>query len=50
MELLKFTLVLLLLASCATDKEIGYWNRSYTKSDSFWQCVEPFTPNKNKEC
>jgi len=53
MELLKISLVLiviLLLSSCSTVKEIGFWMESYTKSQSFWQCVEPFTPYKNKDC
>ena len=53
MELLKISLVsivILLLTSCTTIKEIGYWAGSYTKSVSFWQCVEPFTPYKNKDC
>jgi len=53
MELLKISLVsivILLVSSCSTAKEIGFWMNSYTKSVSFWQCVEPFTPHKNKEC
>jgi len=55
MELLKISLVsivILLLTSCSTPigKKIGYWAGSYTKSVSFWQCVEPFTPYKNKDC
>ena len=50
MELLKISLVLILLSSCSTTKEIGFWASSYTKSVSFWQCVEPFTPYRNKDC
>ena len=57
MELLKITLVLiviLMLTSCSTgtstSNKLGYWENSYTKSVSFWQCVEPFTPYKNKDC
>ena len=53
MELLKISLVsivILLLTSCSTLTKLGYWAGSYTKSVSFWQCVEPFTPYKNKDC
>ena len=55
MELLKITLVsivILMLTSCSTTtlNRLGYWENSYTKSASFWQCVEIFSPHSNKDC
>ena len=39
-----------ILTSCSTVDKLGFWASSYTQSVSFWQCVEPFTPYKNKDC
>jgi len=57
MELLKISLVfivILMLTSCSTrtptSNKLGYWESSYTKSVSFWQCVEIFSPHRNKDC
>ncbi len=53
MELLKISLVsivILLVTSCTTVNKLGFWASSYTQSVSFWQCVEPFSPYKNKDC
>ena len=42
------------------NKEMGYWEndkpyrgtleKNKNNANPFWQCVEPFTPYKNKEC
>ena len=41
-------------------EEMGYWEndkpyrgtlkKNKNNTNPFWQCVEPFTPYKNKEC
>ena len=41
-------------------EEMGYWDndkpyrgtleKNKNNANPFWQCVEPFTPYKNKEC
>ena len=52
-----------LLIGCTTKlstQEMGYWEddkpyrgtleKNKNNANPFWQCVEPFTPYKNKEC
>ena len=44
----------LMLIGCSnkstSSQEIGHWVDTYPSEYSIWQCVEPFTPYRNKEC
>ena len=41
----------LLLSGCSTvSSRLGHWVDTYPSEYSIWQCVEPITPYKNKEC
>ena len=46
-----FALMLIGCSSKSTGSPgIGYWKDTYPSSMSEWQCIEPFTPHRNKEC
>ena len=50
---IKLMIIAFLLIGCSTKsgtQEIGHWVDTYPSEYSIWQCVEPFTPYKNKEC
>ena len=34
----------------STSPGLGHWVDTYPSEFSIWQCVEPYTPFKNKEC
>ena len=49
--ILMFALVLIGCSNKSTSsQEIGHWIDTYPSEYSIWQCVEPFTPYRNKEC
>ena len=46
-------IIAFLLIGCSTKSGqpgIGYWKDTYPSNMSEWQCIEPFTPHRNKEC
>jgi hypothetical protein len=46
-------IIAFLLIGCSTKSEspgVGYWKDTYPSNMSEWQCIEPFTPHRNKEC
>ena len=46
-----FALMLIGCSNKSTSSPgIGHWVDTYPSEYSIWQCVEPFTPFKNKEC
>ena len=50
---IKLMIIAFLLIGCSTkpgSREIGHWIDSYPSEFSVWQCVEPFSPYRNKEC
>ena len=49
----KLMVIAFILIGCSTTKTspgIGYWVDTYFSNESEWQCIEPFTPHRNKEC
>ena len=50
---IKLMIIAFLLTGCSTTSdspEIGHWIDTYPSEYSIWQCVEPITPYRNKEC
>jgi hypothetical protein len=51
---IKLMIIAFLLIGCSntdtTSQGLGHWVDTYPSEYSIWQCVEPFTPYKNKEC
>ena len=53
LKIIKLMIFAFLLIGCSTKsstQEIGHWVDTYPTEYSIWQCVEPFTPYRNKEC
>ena len=51
--IIKLMIIAFLLTGCSTTSdspEIGHWIDTYPSEYSIWQCVEPFSPYRNKEC
>ena len=46
--------VMLILIGCSSKNTsspgVGYWLDTYFSNESKWQCIEPITPHRNKEC
>ena len=52
-RIIKLIIIMFILIGCSTkpgSREIGHWIDSYPSEFSVWQCVEPITPYRNKEC
>jgi len=52
-RIIKLIIIMFILIGCSTKlspQKIGYWINTYPSEFSVFQCVEPFTPYKNKEC
>ena len=52
-RIIKLIIIMFILIGCSTkpsSPEIGHWIDSYPSEFSVWQCVEPITPYRNKEC
>jgi len=49
---MRILLLVLILSGCSTvsSNRLGHWVDTYPSEYSIWQCVEPITPYKNKEC
>ena len=49
---IKLLIIVFMLMGCSTgsSSSLGHWVDTYPSEFSIWQCVEPFTPYKNKEC
>ena len=50
---IKLMIIAFLLIGCSSTSdspEIGHWIDTYPSEYSIWQCVEPFSPYRNKEC
>ena len=50
---IKLMIIAFLLIGCSTTSDspgLGHWVDTYPSEYSIWQCVEPFSPFKNKEC
>jgi hypothetical protein len=50
--MIRMIMATILLTGCSmkSDVEIGHWIDRYPSEYSIWQCVESFSPFKNKEC
>ena len=52
-QIIKLIMVALLLTGCSATSNspgLGHWLDTYPGDVSIWQCVEPFSPYKNREC
>ena len=50
---MKILLLIIVLSGCSvvsSSSRLGHWVDTYPSEYSICQCVEPFTPYKNKEC
>ena len=54
MTIIKIIMAIILLTGCSASSsspgKLGHWIDTYPSEFSVWQCVESFSPFKNKEC
>ena len=49
---MRVLLIIIVLSGCSvvSNSRLGHWVETYPSEYSIWQCVEPITPYRNKEC